>query len=132
MAQTLFRGPVLQGKFNEGGLTGYNLTEKNGNYTLVADTDTGVQFTSKSGSPTFTVPTHVAGQVFTVINTGSDASNEVKLTGDAGEIHFKQTNGATLTNTIATQKVGDFVTLATLHGSTKYSVVAVQGVWAIS
>ena len=132
MAQTLFRGPVLQGKFNEGGLTGYNLTEKNGNYTLVADTDTGVQFTSKSGSPTFTVPTHAGGQVFTVINTGADNTNEVKLTGDAGEIHFKQTNGATLTNTIATQKVGDFVTLATLHGSTKYSVVAVQGVWAIS
>ena len=34
--------------------------------------------------------------------------------------------------TLATQKVGDFVSLATLHGSTKYSVVAVQGVWAIS
>tara|TARA_R110000751_G_scaffold303216_1_gene417733 strand:- start:389 stop:787 length:399 start_codon:yes stop_codon:yes gene_type:complete len=132
MAQTLFRGPVLQGKFNEGGLSGYNLTEKNAAYTLVANTDTGTQFTSKSGSPTFTVPTHVAGQVFTVINTGSDASNEVVLTGDAGEIHFKATNGATLTNTKATQKVGDFISLATLHGSTKYSVVAVQGVWAIS
>jgi len=132
MATTRFRGPVLQGKFNEAGVTGYNLTEKNAAYTLVADTDTGVQFTSKSGSPTFTVPTHVAGQVFTVINTGADGTNEVVLTGDAGEIHFKQTNGATLTNTLATQKVGDFVSLATLHGSTKYSVVAVQGVWAIS
>ena len=70
--------------------------------------------------------------MFTVINTGADNTNEVKLTGDAGEIHFKQTNGATLTNTQATQKVGDFVSLATLHGSSKYSVVAVQGVWAIS
>ena len=68
MAQTLFRGPVLQGKFNDAGVTGYNLTEKNAAYTLVADTDTGVQFTSKSGSPTFTVPTHAAGQVFTIIN----------------------------------------------------------------
>jgi len=132
MAQTLFRGPVLQGKFNEGSVSGFNLTEKNAAYTLVADTDTGVQFTSKSGSPTFTVPTHVAGQVFTVINTGTDGTNEVVISGDAGEIHFKQTNGATLTNTLATQKVGDFITLATLHGSTKYSVVACQGVWAIS
>jgi len=132
MAQTLFRGPVLQGKFNEGSVSGFNLTEKNAAYTLVADTDTGVQFTSKSGSPTFTVPTHAAGQVFTVINTGPDGTNEVVLSGDAGEIHFKATNGATLTNTLATQKVGDFITLATLHGSTKYSVVACQGVWAIS
>ena len=132
MATTRFRGPVLQGKFNEAGVTGYNLTEKNANYTLVADTDTGVQFTSRSGSPTFTVPTHVAGQVFTIINTGADGSNGIVITGDAGEIHFKQTNGATLTNTLATQKVGDFVSLATLHGSTKYSVVAVQGVWAIT
>jgi len=128
----LFRGPVLQGKFNEGSVSGFNLTEKNAAYTLVADTDTGVQFTSKSGSPTFTVPTHAAGQVFTVINTGPDGTNEVVLSGDAGEIHFKATNGATLTNTLATQKVGDFITLATLHGSTKYSVVACQGVWAIS
>ena len=132
MAQTLFRGPVLQGKFNEAGLTGYNLTEKNAAYTLVKNTDTGVQFTSKSGSPTFTVPVHAAGQVFTVINTGADTTNQVVLTGSAGEIHFKETNGATLTNTLATQKVGDFVTLATVHGSSKYSVVAVQGVWAIS
>ena len=29
MATTRFRGPVLQGKFNEAGVTGYNLTEKN-------------------------------------------------------------------------------------------------------
>jgi hypothetical protein len=70
--------------------------------------------------------------VFTVINTGADTTNQVVLTGSAGEIHFKETNGATLTNTLATQKVGDFVTLATVHGSSKYSVVAVQGVWAIS
>jgi len=132
MATTRFRGPVLQGKFNEAGVTGYNLTEKNAAYTLVKNTDTGVQFTSKSGSPTFTVPAHAAGQVFTVINTGADTTNQVVLTGSAGEIHFKETNGATLTNTLATQKVGDFVTLATVHGSSKYSVVAVQGVWAIS
>jgi len=109
MAQTLFRGPVLQGKFNEAGLTGYNLTEKNAAYTLVKNTDCGVQFTSKSGSPTFTVPAHALGQVFTVINTGADTTNQVVLTGSAGEIHFKETNGATLTNTLATQKVGDFI-----------------------
>ena len=34
MAQTLFRGPVLQGKFNEAGLTGFNLEAKEANYTV--------------------------------------------------------------------------------------------------
>ena len=34
MAKTLFRGPVLQGKFNEAGLTGFNLEEKKANYTV--------------------------------------------------------------------------------------------------
>ena len=28
MAKTLFRGPVLQGKFNESGVTGFNLETK--------------------------------------------------------------------------------------------------------
>ena len=31
MAKTLFRGPVLQGKFNEAGLTGFNLENKTAN-----------------------------------------------------------------------------------------------------
>ena len=34
MAQTRFRGPVLQGKFNEAGVTGYNLEEKNSSYSV--------------------------------------------------------------------------------------------------
>ena len=40
MAKTLFRGPVLQGKFNEAGLTGFNLENKAANYT-VANADSG-------------------------------------------------------------------------------------------
>ena len=53
MAQTLFRGPVLQGKFNEAGLTGFNLEAKEANYT-VADADTGKTLTSKTKDVVFT------------------------------------------------------------------------------
>ena len=35
---TLFRGPVLQGKFNEAGLTGYNLTKKTSAYSVLMGT----------------------------------------------------------------------------------------------
>ena len=35
MASTLFRGPILQGKKNEAGLTGYNIEQKDTNYTVV-------------------------------------------------------------------------------------------------
>ena len=35
MASTLFRGPVLVGKKNEAGKTGFNITQKDSNYTVV-------------------------------------------------------------------------------------------------
>jgi len=35
MASTLFRGPILQGKKNEAGLSGYNIEQKDSNYTVV-------------------------------------------------------------------------------------------------
>ena len=42
MASTLFRGPILQGKKNEAGLTGYNIEQKDSNYTVViANGDSG-------------------------------------------------------------------------------------------
>ena len=47
MAKTLFRGPVLQGKFNEAGLTGFNLENKSANYT-VQNADSGKTFTTST------------------------------------------------------------------------------------
>ena len=54
MAITRFRGPVLQGKFNEAGVTGFNLEDKQANYT-VANADTGKTFTSKTDGMVFTL-----------------------------------------------------------------------------
>ena len=45
MATTLFRGPVLQGKWNRAGVTGYNLNEKTAAY-AVLNADSGSTFTS--------------------------------------------------------------------------------------
>ena len=101
MATTRFRGPVLQGKFNEAGETGFNLNEKKV-ATAVAIGDSGMTFTSPSGSPTFTLPAVAAneGSVFTFVNT------------------------------LATSKVGDFVKIGGNAGGTAWTVLDIQGTWA--
>ena len=130
MAQTRFRGPVLQGKFNEAGVTGYNLEEKNSSYSVLTS-DLGKSFTSKSGSPTFTLHTHGVGYTYTFINTGADGINEVKVTAaGAGEMSFAGSTGITLTNTKATSKVGDYVTLHSIGAV--WALVGIQGTWALS
>ena len=133
MATTRFRGPVLQGKFNEAGLTGYNLNEKK-SATAVAIGDSGMTFTSPSGSPTFTLPAVAAndGSVFTFVNTGADGTNEMVITGAGGEyiIYKGVTNQITLTNTLATSKVGDYVKIAGDKTGTWWAITDIQGVWA--
>ena len=130
MAQTLFRGPVLQGKFNEAGLTGYNLDEKSAAYT-VANADSGKTFTSKSGDVTFTLPAITEGRVFTFVNTGADSTNGINFACNGAEvIRYAGANNAVLANTKATSKVGDFITIGSLEGGTKWAVLNVQGIFA--
>ena len=119
MAQTLFRGPVLQGKFNEAGLTGFNLEEKTANYT-VADADTGKTFTSKTKDVVFTLPAITIGRVFTFVNTAADG---ILYAGDL-------TDNKDIINTQATSKVGDFIVCASLNSTAFWTVVDVQGVFA--
>ena len=130
MATTLFRGPVLQGKWNRAGVTGYNLEEKTESYG-VQTADLGKSFTSKSGDITFTLHTHGAGYTYTFTNTGADAANEIKITAaGAGEMSFAGSTGITLTNTKATSKVGDYVTLHSIGAV--WALVGIQGTWALS
>ena len=65
MASTLFRGPILQGKKNEAGLTGYNIEQKDSNYTVVISTDSGKTFLSNTKDVVFTLPGIAVGNVFT-------------------------------------------------------------------
>jgi hypothetical protein len=132
MATTRFRGPVLQGKFNEAGLTGFNLENKQANYT-VAEADSGKTFTSSTDGVVFTLPAIAIGYVFTFVNTGTDGSNTLTISPNANDgilYAGSLTDDKDVINTKATSKVGDYVTIASLNSTAHWTVVDVQGVFA--
>ena len=132
MAQTLFRGPVLQGKFNEAGLTGFNIENKSANYSVV-NGDSGKTFTSSTDGVVFTLPAISIGRIFTFVNTGSDGTNALTISPAAADgilYAGSLTDNKDLINTKATSKVGDFVVCASLNSTTHWTIVDVQGVFA--
>jgi len=132
MAQTLFRGPVLQGKFNEAGLTGFNLENKSANYTI-ANGDSGKTITSSTDGVVFTLPAISIGAVITFVNTAQDGSNALTISPNANDgilYAGSLVDNKDLINTKATSKVGDFVVLASLNSTAHWTVVDVQGVFA--
>ena len=134
MATTLFRGPVLVGKKNEAGVTGFNITQKDSSYTVVISTDSGKTFLSNTTRVVFTLPAIAVGNVFTFINTGADGQNNLTISPAAADgITYagSSTDDKDLINTQGTSKVGDFVTLQAMNGDvTAWQVTDVQGVWA--
>ena len=132
MAQTLFRGPVLQGKFNEAGLTGFNLEKKSANYTIV-NGDSGKTITSSTDGVVFTLPAISIGRVVTFVNTAPDGTNALTISPNANDgilYAGSLTDNKDLINTKATSKVGDFVVLASLNSTAHWTVVDAQGVFA--
>ena len=132
MAQTLFRGPVLQGKFNEAGLTGFNLENKSANYT-VANGDSGKTLTSSTDGVVFTLPAISIGRVITFVNTAQDGANALTISPNANDgilYAGSLTDNKDLINTKATSKVGDHVTLASFNSTAHWTVVSVQGIFA--
>ena len=133
MATTLFRGPVLVGKKNEGGLTGYNITQKDSNYTVVISTDSGKTFLSNTKDVVFTLPAIAIGNVVTFVNTGADGQNNLTISPNSsdGILYLGSlTDNKDVINTQGTSKVGDYVTIASLNSTAHWTVVDVQGVWA--
>ena len=134
MASTLFRGPVLVGKKNEAGVTGYNIEQKDSNYTVVITTDSGKTFLSNTKDVVFTLPGIVVGNVFTFINTGADGQNNLTISPVSidGILYLGSlTDNKDLINTQATSKVGDYVKIQAMNGDvTAWQVTDVQGVWA--
>ena len=134
MASTLFRGPILQGKKNEAGLSGYNIEQKDSNYTVViANGDSGKTFLSNTKDVVFTLPAIAVGNVYTFINTGADGQNNLTISPDAND-GILYVGGLVddkdLINTQATSKVGDYVKIAALNSTAHWTVVEAQGVWA--
>jgi len=132
MATTLFRGPVLQGKINEAGLSGFNIEKKTAAYT-VANGDSGKTLTSKTDGVIFTLPAISIGRIFTFVNTATDGGNTFTISPAAADgvlYAGSLTDAKDLINTKATSKVGDFITLASLNSLVFWTVVDAQGVWA--
>ena len=133
MASTLFRGPVLVGKKNEGGKTGFNITQKDSNYTVVISTDSGKTFLSNTTDVVFTLPAIAVGNVYTFVNTAGDGGNNLTVSPAAadGILYLGAlTDDSDVINTASTSKVGDYVTIASLNSTVFWTVVDVQGVWA--
>ena len=133
MATTLFRGPVLVGKKNEAGVTGYNITQKDSNYTVVISTDSGKTFLSNTTDVVFTLPAIAIGNVFTFVNTAADGGNNLTISPNSsdGILYLGSlTDNKDVINTASTSKVGDYVTIASLNSTAHWTVVDVQGVWA--
>ena len=133
MASTLFRGPVLVGKKNEAGVTGFNIEQKDSNYTVVISTDSGKTFLSNTTDVVFTLPAIAIGNVFTFVNTAADGGNNLTIDPDTndGILYLGSlTDNKYLINTASTSKVGDYVTIASLNSVVFWTVVDVQGVWA--
>ena len=130
----MFRGPVLVGKKNEAGVTGYNIEEKSSNYTVVISTDSGKTITSKTTDVVFTLPAIAVGNVFTFVNTAEDGTNNLTISPNASDgITYKgsSTDDKDLINTQGTSKVGDYVKIQAMNGDvTAWQVTDVQGVWA--
>ena len=134
MASTLFRGPILQGKKNEAGLTGYNIEQKDSNYTVVINNgDCGKTLLSNTKDVVFTLPAIAVGNVYTFINTGADGQNNLTISPNASD-GILYVGGLVddkdLINTQATSKVGDYVKIASLNSTAHWTVVEAQGVWA--
>jgi len=134
MATTLFRGPILQGKKNEAGLSGYNIEQKNSNYTVVINNgDSGKTFLSNTKDVVFTLPAIAVGNVYTFVNTGADGQNNLTISPNAndGILYLGGlVDDKDVVNTQSTSKVGDYVTIASLNSTVFWTVVDVQGVWA--
>ena len=134
MASTLFRGPILHGKKNEAGVTGFNIEQKDSNYTVVINNgDSGKTLLSNTKDVVFTLPSIAVGNVYTFVNTGADGQNNLTISPVSidGILYLGGlVDNKDLVNTQATSKVGDYVTIASLNSVVFWTVVDVQGVWA--
>lgn len=110
-----------------------NAIEKTEAYTVVATTDSGKTFVSKTEGVVFTLPAIAIGNTITFVNMAADGLNDLTVSPNASDgITYagSSTDDADIINTKATSKKGDYITLASLDGTDAWQVVAVRGIWA--
>lgn len=114
-------------------LVDINAEEKTANYTVIINADSGKSLASDLDGVVFTMPSIATGNTITFVNTAEDGTSEFNISPAAADgINYigSNTDDKDLINTKATAKKGDYVTLASLNGTTAWQVVAVRGVWA--
>ena len=114
-------------------LVDINAEEKTANYTVIINADSGKSLASDLDGVVFTMPSIATGNTITFVNTAEDGTAELNISPAAADgINYigSNTDNKDLINTKATAKKGDYVTLASLNGTTAWQVVAVRGVWA--
>jgi len=110
-----------------------NATLKTANYTVVISTDSGSTFTSTLDAIVYTLPSIAIGNTVTFINLALDGGAKLSISPAAADgitYDGSSTDNKDLINTKATAKYGDFVTIASLDGTTAWQVVAARGIWA--
>ena len=119
------------------GLSGYlvdsNAETKTSAYTVVITDDSGKTFVSETDGLVFTLPSIATGNTFTFVNNAPNGEADLSISPAAADgIQYagSNTDNKDLINTKATAKQGDFVTLASLNGTTAWQVTAARGVWA--
>ena len=102
-------------------------------HTLTINDDSGKTFVASEPDMTFFVPAIVTGNTMTFVNMNDDGEGALNISPVALDgINYlgSNTDDKDLINTKATSKKGDYVTLASLNGTTAWQVVAVRGIWA--
>lgn len=115
-----------------GGVQHGEEVRKTSAYTVVTTTDSGKTFIVDT-SVTFTLPAIAIGNTFTFMYDGVDGQGLLTISPNASDgITYagSATDDKDLILTQATANRGDFVTLASLDGTTAWQVVASRGVWA--
>ncbi len=110
-----------------------NAEIKSSNYTVIINDDSGKTIVSSLDGFVATLPSIATGNTITFVNMANDGQGEYSISPAALDgINYigSNTDDKDLINTKATAKKGDYVTLASLNGTTAWQVVAVRGIWA--
>lgn len=109
-----------------------NAEIKTENHTVINKTDSGKTLVSSFDGMIYDMASLTIGEVVTFVNMADDGQASVAISPFSGE-SITYAGDATidldLINTKATAKKGDYVTLASL-GGTSWQVTSARGIWA--
>jgi len=101
--------------------------------TPTINTDSGKTYMVGADGITITLPGIAVGNVFTIVNTAPNGAAGTVIQPaavDAITNNGASVDNAPVTNTKATSKNGDFITLASLNGVVAWQVIDKRGIWA--